>query len=151
MQIDIFSIQKGDDEFCELNQKYVKLIKPFCGLNEYNIFTKDINKAQNIDLHHARQSYLKEYEPKLGGGFNIALCEHGNMLDSMSFAKLLDGKLHVKFFIGGAYGFNDEFRQKCDKVVSFSKLTYAHKMVKLILLEQIYRAFCINNNHPYHK
>lgn len=151
MQIDIFSIQKGDDEFCDINQKYTKLIKPFCSINEYNIFTKDINKAQNIDTKHAKLSYDKEYLPKLDGGFNIALCEHGQMLDSMEFAKLLESKNYVKFFIGGAYGFSNEFKSRCDKVVSFSRLTYAHKLVKTILLEQIYRSFCINNNHPYHK
>lgn len=151
MQIDIFAIQKGDDEFCDINKKYIKLVKPFCNINEHNIFTKDILKAQNIDVNHARSSYGKEYVPKLSSGFNVALCEHGKMVDSIEFASFLQSKSHVKFFIGGAYGFDDDFKNRCDLVISLSSLTFAHKLVKTILLEQIYRGFCINNNHPYHK
>ncbi|MDN5377136.1 MAG: rRNA (pseudouridine1915-N3)-methyltransferase, partial [Sulfurospirillum sp.] len=45
----------------------------------------------------------------------------------------------------------EEFLKKTDKVISLSKLTYAHKIAKVVLLEQIYRGLCIKNNHPYHK
>jgi len=53
--------------------------------------------------------------------------------------------------IGGAYGFNQEFLNKTQKVISLSKLTFAHKIAKTVLYEQIYRGHCIKNNHPYHK
>ncbi|ELB6159796.1 23S rRNA (pseudouridine(1915)-N(3))-methyltransferase RlmH, partial [Campylobacter jejuni] len=72
-------------------------------------------------------------------------------LTSIEFAKLIQDKNELSFFIGGAYGLREEFNQSLDFRLSLSKLTLAHQFVKTLLLEQIYRAFCINNNHPYHK
>jgi rRNA large subunit m3Psi methyltransferase RlmH len=57
----------------------------------------------------------------------------------------------VKFFIGGAYGFEDSFLQKSDAIISLGKLTMSHKIAKVVLLEQIYRGFSILSNNPYHK
>lgn len=84
-------------------------------------------------------------------GYCIALDEKGKDLTSIEFAKLIQDKNELSFFIGGAYGLREEFNQSLDFRLSLSKLTLAHQFVKTLLLEQIYRAFCINNNHPYHK
>ena len=59
--------------------------------------------------------------------------------------------MSVKFFIGGAYGFEEQFLKQCDKVISLGKITMSHKIAKVVLLEQIYRGFSILSNHPYHK
>jgi len=59
--------------------------------------------------------------------------------------------MSVKFFIGGAYGFEESFLKKSDKVISLGKITMSHKIAKAVLLEQIYRGFSILSNHPYHK
>jgi len=59
--------------------------------------------------------------------------------------------MSVKFFIGGAYGFEDEFLKQSNAVISLGKITMSHKIAKAVLLEQIYRAFSILSNHPYHK
>ena len=72
-------------------------------------------------------------------------------VDSHDFADLLKDKTEVNLYIGGAYGFESSFLSKCNKAISFGKITLSHKLVKVVLLEQIFRGLSINNNHPYHK
>nr|WP_330362583.1 23S rRNA (pseudouridine(1915)-N(3))-methyltransferase RlmH [[Clostridium] dakarense] len=72
------------------------------------------------------------------------------MADTMS--KLaVRGNSHITFIIGGSLGLSDEVLNRADYKLSFSKMTFPHQMMRLILLEQVYRAFRINNNEPYHK
>jgi 23S rRNA (pseudouridine1915-N3)-methyltransferase len=59
--------------------------------------------------------------------------------------------MSIKFFIGGAYGFEEKFLSQSDAVISLGKITMSHKIAKAVLLEQIYRGFSILSNHPYHK
>ena len=90
------------------------------------------------------------------GGLKLILDENGEQMDSKGFAAFLDKvekaqnkKIH--FLIGGAYGHAAETLKQADKIISLSNLTFPNQMVRLILIEQIYRAFTINSNHPYHK
>ncbi len=62
----------------------------------------------------------------------------------------LQGKSHITFLIGGAFGLSEEVRKAADKRLSFSRLTFTHQMVRLLLVEQIYRAFKINRGEKYH-
>ncbi len=59
--------------------------------------------------------------------------------------------MSIQFYIGGAYGLEEEFLKKSDKIISLGKITMSHKIAKAVLLEQIYRGFSILSNHPYHK
>ena len=77
--------------------------------------------------------------------------ENGKEFTSDEFATLLRDKNELCFFIGGAYGFERDFLAEFDLVLSLSKLTLAHHLAKILLLEQLYRGFCILNKHPYHK
>jgi 23S rRNA (pseudouridine1915-N3)-methyltransferase len=65
--------------------------------------------------------------------------------------EIFNKKISVNFYIGGAYGFEDGFLKQCDQVISLGQLTMSHKIAKMVLLEQVFRGFAINNNHPYHK
>jgi len=93
---------------------------------------------------------------KRSGGYCIALSETGKRYDSLAFSKLID-KLQItsggkiEFLIGGPYGMDDQLLSDTDAVLSLSDLTFPHQLVRLILLEQIYRAFTILNNTSYHK
>ncbi len=70
----------------------------------------------------------------------------------MKFAEFFDGRhSEVRFFIGGAFGFNSEFSSKCSTKIALSRLTMTHQLAKVMLWEQIYRALTINASHPYHK
>lgn len=151
IQIVVHSIQKGASEYSKELASYAKMSARYAKLSECIIFNDRIAKAQSLNRESALKSYDESYMPKLGKGFNIALDERGKMLCSEEFAKLLEAKQSVNFFIGGAYGLSDEFKKACDSVISLSALTMAHKIAKLVLFEQIYRALSINAKHPYHK
>ena len=115
-----------------------------------NFFSKSIKHSQQDT--QARKSYteafLKHFNPN---SYNIALSHNAKALDSFMFAKTLQDKTNIAFFIGGAYGLEEAFLQKCHTQISLSPLTFSHKIARIVLSEQIYRAFCLLNNHPYHK
>ncbi len=151
MTINVYMIAKpSKDKYDDIIKEWIKSSSQFARVNFHSIFNKNISKAQTIDATHAQKSYTLAYEPYLNG-FNIALDVLGKKVDSFVFAKLLEDHATVNFFIGGAYGFEKDFLQKCDAIISLSDLTYAHKIAMTVLSEQIFRALCINNNHPYHK
>ncbi len=123
----------------------------FAKVEVHSLFNKQIAKAQSIGEKESQLAYNELYIPKLSSGYNIVLDVLGKKVDSYKFSKLLDDKVTINFFIGGAYGFDRDFLNKCDVSVSLSELTYAHKIANLVLCEQIFRSLCILNNHPYHK
>ncbi len=88
--------------------------------------------------------------------YNIALCIEGRELSSPQLAELIDkkaseGKSEICFVIGESDGLPDEIKKACDFRLSFSPMTFPHQLMRIILLEQIYRAFTINNGGKYHK
>jgi 23S rRNA (pseudouridine1915-N3)-methyltransferase len=151
MQIKIFCIEKNSNKEVEdLCLEYKKMISRYASFADVSIFDKQIAQAQTQGAVQAKNAYTKAYEPYLKG-YNIALDVTGKEYDSFEFSKIFDGSVHINFFIGGAFGFENEFLKKTQRVISLSKLTYAHKIAKVVLYEQIYRGLCIKNNHPYHK
>lgn len=150
-KINIYSIVKpSKDEFDILIKEFLKMSSKYAKVEVHYIFNKAIAKAQTIGEKEAQQAYSDTYEPLLKG-YNIALDVLGKKVDTYAFSSLIDNKNEVNFFIGGAYGFQREFLSKCDTVISLSDLTMAHKVANVVLTEQIFRALCIQNNHPYHK
>ena len=151
MNVRVFTIEKSSDKTLEaIANEYTKMISRFGKIEEIKIFNKHIASAQMIGEKEAKASYTKAYEPFLKG-YNIALDVQGESLSSEQFSALFDQDVNVNFFIGGAFGFEDAFLGKTQKIISLSRLTYAHKIAKVVLFEQIYRGLCIKNNHPYHK
>ncbi|MDD3343843.1 MAG: 23S rRNA (pseudouridine(1915)-N(3))-methyltransferase RlmH [Sulfurospirillaceae bacterium] len=151
MQIKIFTIEKSSDKSIELlSHEYLKMISKFAKIEEIKIFNKQIAAAQSIGEVEARASYTKAYEPYLKG-FNVALDVNGALVDSFEFSHFFDDEVSINFFIGGAFGFEEAFLKKTQRIISLSRLTYAHKIAKVVLCEQIYRGLCIKSNHPYHK
>ena len=150
-KINIYSIVKpSKDEFDTLIKEFIKMSSKYAKVEVFYIFNKNIAKAQTIGEKESQQAYSDTYEPLLKG-YNIALDVLGKKLDTYAFSSLIDNKNEVNFFIGGAFGFQRDFLNKCDSVISLSDLTMAHKVANVVLCEQIFRALCIQNNHPYHK
>ncbi|MCD7980821.1 MAG: 23S rRNA (pseudouridine(1915)-N(3))-methyltransferase RlmH [Clostridiales bacterium] len=90
------------------------------------------------------------------GGFLIALAIDGKKMDSVAFSEqisalALHGRSEIGFVIGGSLGLSDAVLKRADMSVSFSDMTFPHQLMRVILLEQIYRAFRIISNEPYHK
>lgn len=155
-----------------LEGEFVEKIKSFSAeLNFTNVLDKNIINAQKSNLSQKAQSAstaaferalgikgeektnksLKSANIKLANAYNIALSPSAKELDSMAFAELLQNKAQINFFIGGAFGLESEFVKRCDFAISLSRLTFSHQIARLVLCEQIYRAFSILNAHPYHK
>ena len=152
MKIDIISIAKREKSIYDpLYKDLTKMISRFAKVEDIELFPKDVAKSHTISPTASQQAYTRALEPYAGRDFCITLHPDGKIIDSFEFSKLLNDKMSVKFFIGGAYGFEDDFLKKSDAVISLGKLTMSHKIAKAVLLEQIYRGFSILSNHPYHK
>lgn len=124
-------------------------------------YKKRIGKYLKIEIIELKDDI--NYEKEIGNllknikdtDYNIGLDIKGTMYNSIDFAKkiadILPINSNITFIIGGSNGLNEEVRNKCDELISFSSLTFPHGLFRGILLEQIYRAFKINNNESYHK
>ncbi len=91
-----------------------------------------------------------------GGSYTVAMCIEGKQLESPEFAKLIEDKTNsgigcFNFIIGSSCGLHDSVKQKADLKFSFSKMTFPHQLFRIMLLEQIYRGFKINQGSKYHK
>ena len=148
MKIRIYSISKKQNK-CD---EFIKQIRQFGAIvEEINIFNNNIQKAQKDSTKSAKESYGIEFSKYLKNNVpNIAFDPNGREINTFEFSDLLRDKNEINFFIGGCYGFDDIFLSKTTNI-SLSKLTFSYKMTKIIIFEQIFRALCIINNHPYHK
>jgi len=153
MKITILTIGKFDKSpLFDLYNFYHKKLKIKVDLIELEVKINnnfEVNKIKNLEA-----SQLKKYFPKFQK--IIALDERGEEFSSQKFAKLLDNfavnsASEILFVIGGAYGLDDEIKSQANLVISLSKMTFPHLLARIVLIEQIYRAYLINNNHPYHK
>ena len=152
MKIEIISISKKEKTFYEpIYKEFYKMISRYAKIEDIEIFNKEILNAHKSSSDLSKKVYTKVLEPLVSNSYTVSLDPNGKIIDSYEFSKLLDGKMSIKFFIGGAYGFEESFLKKTDKIISLGKLTLSHKIAKLVLLEQIYRGFSILNHHPYHK
>jgi 23S rRNA (pseudouridine1915-N3)-methyltransferase len=152
MNIDVISIAKKErSTYDPLYKELIKMSSRFAKVQDIEIFPKDVAKSHTISPEASKQAYTRALEPYLGNGFCISLHPDGKLIDSFEFSKLLNDKMSIKFFVGGAYGFEDSFLKKSDAIISLGNITMSHKIAKAVLLEQIYRGFSILSNHPYHK
>ncbi len=155
-RINIYWIGKNEkDEYSPIEDHLLKLSSKFSKIDHIDIFNRDIIKRQNIGIaSDIRDSYgdaLKSYISSNDGSYSIILDPSGVEFSTEKFTDEVREQSKVNFFIGGAYGFNPNFLKNANRVFSLSKLTMSHKLAKVVLLEQIYRALTIINNHPYHK
>lgn len=138
-------LTKGIAEYKKRIDGYTKL--EIIELKEYN--TPDINK--NIENEG------KEILDKIrNDDYVITLEIEGDFLDSVSFSKQLEklstyGNSKIVFIIGGSNGLSIDVKKRSNYALSFSKMTFPHQLMRLILIEQIYRALTIINNKEYHK
>ena len=137
----------------DAESEYLKRLSRFAQVEvkEVNEFLS--NSKTNVE--QIQEMECLELEKKISG-FVVAMDKSGDMVSSEDFAKILsksftDGAKALTFVIGGSNGLTDKFLKKADKIVSFGKITYPHQLMRVLLLEQIYRAETILNNITYHK
>lgn len=138
--------------------EYSKRLSRFCELQIVEV--EDEQAPENLSEAQAVQVKKKEAERIIKkvkeGSTLIVLDLNGKKLDSEGFAEKLNsffvsGKSHITFVIGGSLGLDDELVQKADFRLCLSDMTFPHQLARLILLEQIFRAFKILNGETYHK
>ena len=144
-------LKLGIDEFKKRLSKYWKL----------EIIELEDEKAPD-NLSDKEMLIIKEKEGKKilskikDNSYVIALAIDGKNLSSEELAETINklgvrGISNITFVIGGSLGLSDEVLSRADYKLSFSKMTFPHQLMRLILLEQVYRAYRINNGEPYHK
>lgn len=114
------------------------------------IEVKDESSIEKIELEEKRiLAKIKQSD------YVVLLAIDGKMYTSESFSsyieKTLNEKSNITFIIGGSYGVTNKIYERANDTVSFSKMTFPHQLMRLILVEQVYRSFMIQVNHPYHK
>ena len=130
-------------------------------------YKKRISKYTNLEIIELKDEGLVEKSKALkletekiekqlnGREYIITLEIEGKQLTSEEFANKIDQTLiensNITFIIGGSYGLSEEIKAKSNLHLSFSKMTFPHQLFRVLLLEQIYRAYKINNNESYHK
>ena len=152
MKIFVITISNKNENYEKLlTEKYKKLISNFYDLNFINIGFKKDKKNKNI----YKEEYQKAISLIKSNSIVVALDELGKTYKSVDFSKKmkfwLENSSNIYFFVGGPDGLSEEVLNRADYVFSLSNLTFPHALAKTILIEQIYRAICIMNNHPYHR
>ncbi|WP_182186886.1 23S rRNA (pseudouridine(1915)-N(3))-methyltransferase RlmH [Pectinatus frisingensis] len=158
MKITIISAGKIKESYLRAGiAEFTKRLHPFTQLDIVEISEEKMPETPSLAekkkiLTIEGQRLLKQVP---ANNFLFVLDVYGRQFSSEELAEkirtvTLEGQSNLAFVIGGAFGLSDELRGKADICISFSRMTFTHQMVKLLLIEQIYRAFKINRGEKYH-
>ena len=152
MQIDIIAPGRVKERYLrDAIDEYSKRLSRYCKLNIIEV-------ADEKTPDHASEGVDRQIKAREGeriakhlkdGAFVIALAINGKQLSSEELAAKITS--HIQLVIGGSIGLDDAILRRADFLLSFSKMTFPHQLMRVILLEQIYRAYKINAGEPYHK
>lgn len=159
MNIDIICVGKIKEKYlCDAINEYSKRLSRYCKLSIIECKDEKTPDGESDALDEKikiteGERILKSIDDN---AFIIVLDLKGKELSSPDFAKHIskigiDGISKIQFIIGGSLGLSDNVRTKANLLLKFSEMTFPHQLMRVILLEQIYRAYRIINNEPYHK
>lgn len=158
MKIDIICVGNIKENYLKKGiEEYAKRISAYASVNIIELkeerIGQDPSKAEIDRALEAEGQKILKALPKTSKV--ISLCIEGKNLNSEEFANLVEGAMdeggsRISFVIGSSYGLSQEIKRLGYRV-SFSKMTFPHQLMRMILLEQVYRAFKILKNEPYHK
>lgn len=159
MKITILCVGKIKEKFYrDAIDEYAKRLSKYCKLEIIEVADeKTPDKATSLIEENIKKKEGERLLLRLKEDSYVCTLEIGGKeYDSLSFASFIEkaginGKSHITFIIGGSLGLSDEVSAKADCKISFSKMTFPHQLMRVILSEQIYRGFRIINNEPYHK
>lgn len=144
----------SDRNVSELADLYSGRISNYCAF-EINTL-QDVRNTKNMPVDEQKRKEGEKIIQNINSeDFVILLDEHGKEYRTIDFAVWLDkqfmlSKKRIIFIIGGAWGFSDEVYRRADQKLSLSRMTFPHQLVRLLFLEQLYRAFTIIKGEPYH-
>lgn len=159
MRITILCVGKIKEKFYrDAIAEYEKRLSRYCKLEIIEVSDeKTPDGASEVVELQIKEKEAERMEKYLrDGAFICALAIDGKQLDSVELSKKIErlgtsGTSHIIFLIGGSLGMSEKLLNKADMKLSFSKMTFPHQLMRVILLEQIYRAYRIMNGEPYHK
>lgn len=137
--------------------EYEKRLRPYADLRTIEIIEERMkdrpSPAEKEEVLRREGERLSSQIPQ--GAYLIVLDVGGEEMSSEKFSAQIDhlmlmGESHIAFLIGGPFGLSDELRQRADLRLSFSQFTLPHQLIRLFLMEQIYRSFKISRHEPYH-
>ncbi|WP_077623736.1 23S rRNA (pseudouridine(1915)-N(3))-methyltransferase RlmH [Sediminibacillus massiliensis] len=159
MKISIIAVGKLKEKYLKQGiQEYVKRLGAYATIEIIEV--PDEKAPENMSEAEMVEVKRKEGEKILSkistDSYVISLEIMGDMLTSEQLAAKLDklathGKSKIAFVIGGSLGLSDQVQKRSDYALSFSKMTFPHQLMRLVLVEQVYRSFRINRGEPYHK
>ena len=155
MNINIICIGKIKDKY--INDGIAEFSKRMISFASLNIIElKEYNKEDSINISIEKESSEILKQISKSNSYNILLDLDGKEITSENMSKYIDdlknkGISSINFIIGGSNGVNQELKNSIDMKLKFSYFTFPHQLMRLILLEQIYRWFAISNNIKYHK
>ncbi len=159
MRIRIIAVGKIKEKYLTQGiQEYIKRISPFAKVEIVTVNDEKIpDHASSLEEEMIKEKEGKKALEKIKEDEYVILLDlHGKEIDSIELSHLMEqqmlhGKSTIDFVIGGSLGLSPALINRADYRLCFSKLTFTHQMIQLILLEQIYRSFKIMNHQTYHK
>lgn len=157
MNINIICVGKIREKFFTAAvDEYVKRLSRFAKVTITEVADEKIpEKASEKEIEAVKKKEGEKILAKLGNEYVIALCIEGTEMPSEEIAaKIADISMTsggIAFIIGGSLGLSGEVKKRADMRLSFGRVTLPHQLMRVVLAEQIYRAFKINNNESYHK
>lgn len=143
-----------EDYLRQAIQEYSKRISRFAELRIVELKENNPQSNNSKDIETALEKDAQNIEKHLKG-YIICLDINSNQLSSEQFAEKIKNLAlktsEISFIIGASNGIAERIKQRCNEKLSFSKMTFPHQLMRVIFLEQLYRAFTINNNISYHK
>jgi 23S rRNA (pseudouridine1915-N3)-methyltransferase len=140
--------------FVELIDDYAARVKHYVGFDIVTI--PELKNTKSLSADQQKQQEGELIQKQLQAGDHVVLLdEHGKELRSVEFSRWMEQKMQtvgkrLVFIIGGPYGFSPDVYAKANEKLSLSKMTFSHQMVRLIFVEQLYRAMTIMKGEPYH-
>lgn len=159
IKINIISLGKLKEKYLrEAVEEYAKRISGYAKLSIIEIEPERLSdNPSESEIEAALKSEAEKIMKKIeSGSFTVAMCIEGKQMASEEFAKMFSDKINTgtgifNFIIGSSYGLHSSVKNTADIKFSFSKMTFPHQLFRIMLLEQIYRAFKINEGGKYHK
>jgi 23S rRNA (pseudouridine1915-N3)-methyltransferase len=154
MKIKLLVVGKTSGSFLvPLISDYVKRINRFVNFEIIEINNIKLKKANSLEIQKREGVKILDKIDKIDQVF--ILDEKGKSYNSIDFSKFIENKIvnsskNIIFIIGGAYGFSEKIYSRSNSIISLSKMTFSHQIIRLFMVEQLYRALTIINNHPYH-
>ncbi len=159
MKITVIAVGKIKEKFyIQAIEEYAKRLSRYCKLEIVQVADeKTTESSTETEMNLIKQKEADRILKRIPEeAYVISLEIQGKMLDSVELAKKINtlgvsGISHIVFIIGGSLGLHSSVSDRADFKLSFSKMTFPHQLMRVILLEQIYRSYRIINHEPYHK